>query len=632
MTQQELQFIDSIKNKIKNFNIRTDIKQCLKNSSNQFFQTIYNDKTTELVDAGIEYFLCRKSSSYFISKYTFIEIAGQGKYPTHLYFFQKKILETIEDYNKIVYQKSRQTGLSTVNSLYCLWLSLFYPSEWIVIISKDAKSSQEFLGKIKANLDTIPLFTNVTIKTNNVKSLEFSNGSKLDAYARSPTAGRGTSPSLVVLDECAFFSSNRIISGIVSSVTAALTKTGGKMVIISTPNGSVPDSEGYWYYTQVKDLEEAGGETPDHTARLFSIDWWAVPDDPSILPHKGYNKELKEFERKNYFDNKEVYYEAKRFFLPIQNNWKINDWLRHQYQTLKDVLYRQEILRDFVIMGNSVFSTELMDKVRNRLKEPKSKDTLGGRPFKDLWVWKEPEPKKRYILGADVASGTSNDFSSIEVIDVENYEQVAEYIGKCTVQDLAINIRKLGTYYNSGYAIVESNSIGEAVFSNLYYCDDGYNNLFKQQKNSNGVTRYTGWITTSKSRQLITNNFIDYFYVDELFEVLKVYSERLLGQMLTWVNTQRGADHLAGSHDDAIMAFAIALFNRSKAVDTGASFLIDEQGKTVSYADSGNRQIEEIKGLAPISSGQRDKIEEIEDSIEEMYGVPDLASYRWILG
>ena len=46
--------------------------------------------------------------------------------------------------------------------------------------------------------------------------------------------------------------------------------------------------------------------------------------------------------------------------------------LGFQYQTLGDVLYRQEILRDFVIMGNSVFSNEIMEKV----KGSKSKNQL----------------------------------------------------------------------------------------------------------------------------------------------------------------------------------------------------------------------------------------------------------------
>lgn len=631
MTQQEIKFIDSIKNKIKIFGIDTTLKECLSHSKNRFFETTFNDGSKELVDEGVEYFICKKSSAYFVEKYCFVTLPGTGKLPARLYYFQTEILKQMNKYRKVVFTKTRQAGLSTINALYCFHDAIFNSSGWIVIISKDAKSSQDFLSKIKDNLDDLPKFINISVEINNVKNLIFSNGSKIECFARSPTAGRSTSPSIVCLDECAFYSSNRIIQGIVASVQSALSRTGGRLIAISTPNSSVPESEGYWYYQQVKQLEETGGISPDGMSKLFNIDWWMIKDFERIKPHKGYNDKLKEFEDKDYFNKNEVFLEARKFFLPIENNWKANDWMRHQHQTIGPVLFQQEVLRNFTIMGNSIFSSELMDKIKSKAKEPKTKDILGGRSFKDLWIWKEPEPKKRYILGSDVASGTSNDYSSIEVIDVETYEQVAEYVGKCTVQDLAINIRKIGTYYNLAYAVVESNSIGEAVFSNLYYCDDGYNNLFKQQKSSNGVNRYTGWITSSKSRQLITNNFIDFFYVDELFDTIKIYSERLIGQMQTWINTSRGADHLQGSHDDAIMAFAIGLFNRSKAVETNASFLIDEKGKMINYESSDNIRVEEEKGLNPISSNQYNKYEQYEERIQENYGV-DVNAYRWIIG
>lgn len=631
MNKQEQEFLSSINNKIEKYKIETTLKEALSKALNKFINTKYNSGITELVDIGIEYFLCKKSPAYFIEQYCFITIPGKGKEPAKLYFFQREILRTIGNFKKVIYQKSRQTGLSTINSLYCLWKAAFFSKETVLIISKDAKSSQDFLTKIKDNLDTLPLFIGIAVETNNVKSLTFTNGSNIYAFARSKTAGRGTSPSLVVLDEAAFFSTDTIIQGIVASVQASLAKTGGQLICISTPNGSVPGSEGYWYYTQVKQLEEVGGVSSDGSSKLYSIDWWTVPDDPTIFPHKGYNDKLTDFERRDYFNNREVYLEARRYFSPIETNWKQNDWLRFQYQTLGDVLYRQEILRDFVIMGNSVFSNEIMEKIKTKLKEPITKNLINGRPLKDFWVWREPEAKKRYIIGSDPSSGTSADFSSIQVIDVENYEQVAEYVGKCTVQDLANHLKNIGRYYNNAYVVVECNSIGEAVFSNLWYSDDPYNNLFKQEKSRNGVTRFTGWITDVKTRQLITNNLVDFFYVDELFDTIKIYSERLVGQMSTWINTERGFDHIRGSHDDALIALALALYNRSKAVTTGASFIIDEKGRTVNYEGSSSRPIEENKGFDYVTSEQRDKFEQIEEELYTKTGL-DADQYKWLIG
>ena len=39
----------------------------------------------------------------------------------------------------------------------------------------------------------------------------------------------------------------------------------------------------------------------------------------------------------------------------------------------------------------------------------------------------------------------------------------------------------LGKYYNEAYLVVECNSIGEAIFNDLYYVYN-YPNMFKMQK------------------------------------------------------------------------------------------------------------------------------------------------------
>ena len=52
---------------------------------------------------------------------------------------------------------------------------------------------------------------------------------------------------------------------------------------------------------KVKQLEEVGGISSDGSSKLYSIDWWTVPDDPDIFPHKGYNDKLFDFEKKRLF-------------------------------------------------------------------------------------------------------------------------------------------------------------------------------------------------------------------------------------------------------------------------------------------------------------------------------------------
>ena len=62
LSKEELQFINSIKNKIKKYAIPVTFEECLSHAVNKFIVTKYNNGTTELVDPGIEYFLCKKSA------------------------------------------------------------------------------------------------------------------------------------------------------------------------------------------------------------------------------------------------------------------------------------------------------------------------------------------------------------------------------------------------------------------------------------------------------------------------------------------------------------------------------------------------------------------------------------------
>ena len=416
--------------------------------------------------------------------------------------------------------------------------------------------------KIKQNIERLPAFLGIEIDFNNVSSVGFTNDSKIDTFARSKGAGRGCSPTICLLDENAFYTTAAIVDGIVSSVQPSLARTGGQLFIVSTPNGSVPGTEGYYYYTQVKQLQDCGGKTNDSI--LYDISWWEIPDGYGIKPEKGYNKEVEGYIKRDYFNRPDVKREAELFFSQIVKKWDQNDWLKYQRQTTGEVKFRQEILKDFIIVGDTVFSNAVLEKVRSKILTPEI-NFLGNRPLRDLWIWKQPQEGHRYGIGVDVAKGSGNDSSAIEVIDVNTYEQVAEYIGKCTTYDLAEYIYRIAEYYNNAYVIIECNSIGEAVFNELYF-HKNYPNLFRQKKAiKNGGEMWTGWMTTVKSRELVTSKFIDYYYDEDLWQQYQPHSERLMAQMSTWVYKNGRPDHQSNSsHDDALLAMAIVLYNRDK--------------------------------------------------------------------
>ena len=623
LSKEELQFINSIKNKIKTYSIPVTFEECLKHALNKFIITQYNNGETELIDPGIEYFICQKSAYYFLKNYCWIDFPGHGVVPFDLYYFQSEVLKKIEDLKKIVFLKTRQCGISTVFSLYCFWRGNFFESENIDVISIKQSKAQAFVNKMNATIDRLPAFLKTPIITRNQSQIKWKNNSSILSESASEKAGRGDTLSLLVMDECAHYLSDRLTRGIVGAAFPTLTRTGGKAVLISTPNGI--SGTGSYYHEQVEQLQMEGNSD---TEMLVEIDWFEVPDVEGVKPYKGYNDKLNEYIKRDYFNHPEVRKEMKEFFAPISDNWKGNDWLRAQHKSSGDLLYKQEILHSFMISGNQVFTEDTLEKIKNGLKEPISENKLGNRNIQGLWIWKNPIPKHRYIIGVDVSTGTSGDYSSAEIIDVDEYEQVAEYKGKIPTKNFGQLLRFLGKYYNEAFIVIECNSIGEAVFNEVYYNDnDPYLNVYKKEKNKDGVTRMTGFETTTKSRQLVINNMVDWINIDELWEQLKIYSTRMYSEYCTWIYKAGRIDHADDSHDDSIMAFAIALYNRNMATNAGESFLITEDGNTLEYnknQDKGIEETQEAASFEEVMGKSRD------DFFQDEYGV-DEEHYNWLL-
>lgn len=591
MTEQEKKFVASIQNKITKYGIPTDIKECFRNASGTILNTFYNDKTYEPVDAGIENFLICKSFNYWLNKYTMCDIPNKGTIAFSPYYYQSEMAKEINDYRKVVIDKTRQCGMSTVFSLYCLWRLLSKPSENIDVISLTQAKSIEFVKKFKTTLEIQPPFFMKEIIENNKQKIRFKhpNGaiSTITSESQTENAGRSDSLSLLVLDELAFYKSDRMVQSIISAAIPTLTRTSGQQIYISTPNGTV--GAGAYYYNQVQEAKMG----LDRDTKYLQIGWWEIPDDDNMHgPKRGYNKQLAQAITEDYYHNPEIRKKWDAFFEPIGKDPNSNPFLKSQFGSLGEFKYKQEILHEFIISGDRVLTPDAMTKIKTRLKSPIMKDylCLNGAPVKEIhnfWIWKHPTPDGKYIVSLDPSQGTSQDRACIQVLDVENMEQCAEFYGFAATTQLPNMVKDIARVYNDAYVVIEANSIGDGVFNALYYNqNDAYGNVFKQKKTSNGITRFTGWITDVKTRKLMTTEVFDWLSNAEMFDKFHLYSERVYTELETWIVDSKGKFiHANSCHDDSIMALALALYNRNKAVQAsgGATGFVDEDGNLITY-------------------------------------------------
>ena len=78
-----------------------------------------------------------------------------------------------------------------------------------------------------------------------------------------------------------------------------------------------------------------------------------------------------------------------------------------------------------------------------------------------------PKQDKKYLVSADVARGDGNDYSAFHVIDVDRYEQVAEYKGKMAPDQFGHFLVEVATKYNNAILVVENNSVGYACIQKI---------------------------------------------------------------------------------------------------------------------------------------------------------------------
>ncbi len=163
------------------------------------------------------------------------------------------------------------------------------------------------------------------------------------------------------------------------------------------------------------------------------------------------------------------------------------------------------------------------------------------------------EPKE-YIIGVDPAGGGSDgDYASAQVIDRGSGMQCAELQGHFAPADLAARVALIAREYNNALVAVERNNHGHAVLASLQL-HEGQNNVYYQGNNA-------GWLTSAASRPRMLETF-----AATLSNAPFLFSStRLLEECRTFVRHPDGrASAASGTHDDLVMAMAVALAVRAE--------------------------------------------------------------------
>ena len=225
-------------------------------------------------------------------------------------------------------------------------------------------------------------------------------------------------------------------------------------------------------------------------------------------------------------------------------------------------LARQEYAEDeescFLASGESIFEIDALDARLGEIAEPAERRRNG-----ELEIWLPPLAGRSYLLAVDPAGGGSEgDYSAVEVLDLESGLQCAEFAGHVGGLELARLVTELAREYNRAWVVVERNNHGSGV---LAYLESpcGCERVYRQGGQP-------GWLTTSMSRPAALGRLAAALVdAPERFQ-----SRRLLGECRSFVRLKNGsAGARAGTHDDRVMAMAIALAARAELLGKAACSL-----------------------------------------------------------
>ena len=283
---------------------------------------------------------------------------------------------------------------------------------------------------------------------NHNSMIEFINGSFIESIPTSEEAGRSESLSLLVIDEAAIV---RWASTIWAAAAPAIS-TGGSAILNSTPYGI----SGFYHSKWVEAITDS--DSPFHPIRLY---WKMHPE-------------------------------------------RDQKWYDTMSKALGPRRTAQEIDGDFLSSGSTVFDLTDIKAIEDTLSEyPVIETRFNGQ----LRIMNKPKQDVRYFIGADVATGRSNDYSAFTLGD-SNGEEAAVFKGRIPVEKYAKILGNLGKEFNWATIAPETNDIGLAVTTLLQ--TEGYPQLYyhkkllkKKGKSRPEVEQYPGWITTSKNRSLI---------------------------------------------------------------------------------------------------------------------------------
>ena len=482
---------------------------------------------------------CTRNILYFAENFFYIVNLDRGRDKIHLYSCQKTVLRRLRDDRFNIVLSSRQSGKTTMMTIYALWICCFYDDQRILLVANKEQTAGNIFKRIRLAYELLPNYLKPGVTEYGKTSMALTNGSSIGISTTSSDAGRGDSCNVLILDELAFIPNNLVEDFWRSVYPIVSSSKKSKIFIASTPNGT-----GNLFHSLYSNA--INGKNNWTASR---IDWWEIPG------------------RDEY-------------------------WKKATIQSLGSrEAFAQEFENEFIEGGEAVLNDDVLNKLLIGIKPPEF--IFDGGSYN---IWVEPDPESRtYVAGVDISEGVGKDASVIQILDITDptaIEQVAIYHSReINPYNFTSKLYEILQNWGSPLALIERNSCGIQVVDNLHNIH-GYQNIITYNESASRMKyERKGVVAHTNSKYKGVTNMR--YWISEVCAVILHDKETVteLRNFVRYPNGRWAAKRGDGMHDDRVMSLVWALFILEQSI-------LEKYFEVIEY-DSNNKP----RVIAPMDFG-----------------------------
>lgn len=450
-----------------------------------------------------EWIKCALDREYWMRTYVYV-VGTKGKTLFDPRSYQTRIINTVTNNRFVVILCGRQAGKTTTLGVDALHDMIFREDYLVGITSYKLANVKDYVDRIKYAYEHLPQWMKPPVLEYNKFNIKFTNNSGVVSQLTSDSTFRGISPKRIISDELAFVSpeiAEEFYASILPSISADGEDGETKFQIISTPNGT----EGAFPSTWQGAIAETNGFIPVEV-KYEEIPGRTAEFEKTMVAKIGRDK----------FDQ-----EFKCMFIG-SGGTLINSRIMESLPTIEPVM-KQDELEIFV-------------------------DDFSGR---------------KLAMACDPAEGIGEDNHTIQILDIETFEQVAEFANNMMNQQELTQtmIRIMHLLFDGGaeevYYTVENNGLGNGPLRLLENSEDDIlgDAMLISDTNASGVVVKSGMNTNTRTKQA------GCALLKELIETyrLKINSKKLLSELKFFIKHGNSFAAASGAKDDRVMAMVILM-------------------------------------------------------------------------